>query len=946
MAARTCPKSTQIVAVDILPIRAMKGFPNITTLIGDITTDKCKADIKNAIAGKEVDLVLHDGAPNIGADYAKDAYEQNEITLHALRCATQHLKRGGTFITKIYRSRDYASFHWLLQQLFQTVSAFKPKASRQQSAEIFLIAENYKAPSKLDPRLLDPKHIFEAVDGQTTGADGGVGAVSVMSKKWDSKLKQRRRQGYDMEHLDATMRHVEPVLDFVKADLKKAVTLLSSSTGFRFTCGECMEQQEKKGTTCQCNFLLHHPLTTNEIKDSASDLQLLNKSDFKGLLNWRNKMQEALNDRADAKQDSDNDADEEEGNGTRNDDEGKDSDKEEEEIQTEIEEMRQRRLREKKRQKKKERASAAKRRRQAALGMDLNAIDVPEHDKLFSLAMITNAGDLAAASEVNLDEVTDDQIFGNEDEDVVVSKSSQKGKEEDFDVEDEEERKRRREQELEEAYHTYLKNTKDGLAKSGTKMAKRSKKLQRQKMAEEAIEDAEMVLAGARGIGQDTKAYVKLLQGENGSDDDDENNSSDEESDDGFAADPMTPEEHAALMAKRRSITAETNPLLHRFDEESKSARTARWFSNPLFENITKTADGEIEQAKGADDESSSASGSEAPESDDEVSEDDEAVQKSAKKRKVGLDADEVLDMMPKTDKQIRHEKRMKALAREERKKERRARKLGELEEDFEIAPAVEENEDEVLNEKLKNMTETKRKNFLDAREQIRRGLGVTTANDDDDDTGFQVVSQEDTKLSKRPLPIKDERKYDSEHEDYDSDDFAETLALGTMMLRRSKEKALVDASYNRFAWNDPGGLPEWFVDDEKKHYRPQLPIPPALIAKMKEKQMAAAAKPIAKVAEARARKTRRAQAKLSAAKKQAESIANSSDLTESMKLKAISKALRGQTTKRPSKTYVVAKKGRGGNISGKNVKVVDKRMKSDKRGLDRAAKGKGKHRK
>eukprot|EP00977_Amphora_coffeiformis_P014630 scaffold4138_cov132-Amphora_coffeaeformis.AAC.3 len=250
VAARTCPKSTQIVAVDILPIRAMKGFPNITTLIGDITTDKCKADIKNAIAGKEVDLVLHDGAPNIGADYAKDAYEQNEISLHALRCATQHLKREGTFITKIYRSRDYASFHWLLQQLFQTVSAFKPKASRQQSAEIFLIAEKYKAPSKLDPRLLDPKHIFEAVDGQTTGADGGVGAVSVMSKKWDSKLKQRRRQGYDMEHLDATMRHVEPVVEFVKADLKKAVTLLSSSTGFRFTCGECTEQKDATEATC------------------------------------------------------------------------------------------------------------------------------------------------------------------------------------------------------------------------------------------------------------------------------------------------------------------------------------------------------------------------------------------------------------------------------------------------------------------------------------------------------------------------------------------------------------------------------------------------------------------------------------------------------------------------------------------------------------------------
>ena len=110
VAARTCPKSASIVAVDILPVRKFKGFGNITTLIGDITTDKCKSDIKHAVAGKEVDLVLHDGAPNIGAEYGKDAYEQNELSLHALRCATQHLTKGGTFITKIYIFVSYFEF--------------------------------------------------------------------------------------------------------------------------------------------------------------------------------------------------------------------------------------------------------------------------------------------------------------------------------------------------------------------------------------------------------------------------------------------------------------------------------------------------------------------------------------------------------------------------------------------------------------------------------------------------------------------------------------------------------------------------------------------------------------------------------------------------------------------------------------------------------------------
>ena len=182
-----------------------------------------------------------------------------------------------------------------------------------------------------------------------------------------------------------------------------------------------------------------------------------------------------------------------------------------------------------------------------------------------------------------------------------------------------------------------------------------------------------------------------------------------------------------------------------------------------------------------------------------------------------------------------------------------------------------------------------------------------------------------------------DTRKYDSENEDYDSDDYATTLALGTMMLRKSKEKALVDASYNRFAWNDPEGLPDWFLDDENKHYRPQLPIPPALMAKMKEKFLALTTRPIAKVAEARARKNKRAKDKLAAAKKKAEAVANSSEMSEAMKLKAISKAMRGQDSSRPGKTYVVSKKG-GKTKGGKGIKLVDKRMKNDKRSMDRAA--------
>jgi len=294
--------------------------------------------------------------------------------------------------------------------------------------------------------------------------------------------------------------------------------------------------------------------------------------------------------------------------------------------------------------------------------------------------------------------------------------------------------------------------------------------------------------------------------------------------------------------------------------------------------------------------------------------------------------------MMPKTDKQIRHEKRIKAKERDERRQARRAKKMGE-ETDFDLAPRAagateddDEDDDELM--QMEGMSDEKKLKLKEARKLIKAGMGAAASSKQGEKKGFEVVEQD------RPLPSKDGRKYDSDNEEYDSDDYVETMALGTMMLRHSKAKSLVDASYNRFAWNDPTELPEWFVDDENRHYRPQLPIPPALLAKMKEKMVALSTKPIAKVAEARARKNRKAKLKLASAKKKAQSVANSSDMSESMKLKSISKALRSDDKKAGRKEYVVSKKGQG-KKGVKGGQMVDKRMKNDKRGLERASKKK-----
>jgi len=1104
---RVCGPQTSIIAVDILPIRSL-GKRNITTIIGDITTDKCKSDINRAIAieslsaasaedksggGRKkekkdgiVDVVINDGAPNIGASYDKDAYQQTELAVHALKCATQHLRHMGSFVTKIYRSRDSASYMWVLQQLFRDVATFKPKASRQQSAEIFYVCQGYYKPDKIDPRLLDPKHIFEYVEGNTTGASDASGAsmavatngkFNVFHKSWD--VAKRQRGGYDTDHLDATLRHTEPVTKFVfdSTNNVDAISTLSTCTGLSFRCEECdriallnknktkKNKMKTSNHSClKCSFLLNHPLTTPEIKTCVVDLKLLNKGDFKGLVMWREKMitswkQKEKDDKANNSDASDDDSDA--SNSDSDDDDGDDEagsagDDDEDEIQKEIRKARERKQRERKKIKKKERKVMAKKRRQSAFGMDLNAIDVQEHDQFFSLATLNSKStkDLHDISEVNLDRVTTEQAFGkdsdSDDSDSDAEHNNIPGKED-----TESGYSYRMEKELDMAYDKFIQTTKNGENKIGTKTAKRSKKLLREKMAQQSHEDHELLLNSERGVGAYAKAYVQLLQGPQDSDDDDDDEEVNMNDDsDGFDEEPMTPAEHKAKNKKKKNnnkkeenekvvdfTTSDTsddtagtngntnkNPLIHEFPDEPTPMKTARWFSNPLFAEIGQTVnaatttsnaqngdknndfsrdldplvDNDNDEDKMNDDAAKSAAKSAAaasiiiapslipppPSSITSTKKnkntkqkknantvnhnkmtknkdmDDNNNNKEGKKEKK-ITADDVLAMMPRTDKQKRHEKRIKAKERDERRQARKAKKMGEEGnlQDFDLAPGAvstarasaanndDDDEDDEDLMKMEGMSDEKKKKIMEARKLIKAGIGSIAGagnkgrdseSSNNNNDRFEIVKGSSSlMMSSSVLPAKvDDRKYDSDNEEYDSEDYAETMALGTMMLRHSKSKALVDASYNRFAWNDPSELPEWFVDDENRNYRPQLPIPPALLAKMKEKMFALSVRPIAKVAEARARKNRKAKSKLASAKKKAQSVANSSDMSEAMKLRSITKALRSEdkSTGKNGKNYVVTKKGQG-KRGVKGGIMVDKTMKSDKRGMERAAK-------
>jgi AdoMet-dependent rRNA methyltransferase SPB1 len=157
----------------------------------------------------------------------------------------------------------------------------------------------------------------------------------------------------------------------------------------------------------------------------------------------------------------------------------------------------------------------------------------------------------------------------------------------------------------------------------------------------------------------------------------------------------------------------------------------------------------------------------------------------------------------------------------------------------------------------------------------------------------------------------------------------------------------LIDDGFNKYAFKDRDGLPEWFLDDEGRHDKPHRPISAAGAAAIREKLRALNARPIKKVREAKDRKKFKAAQRLEKLRKKSALLADEEGMTEKEKatsiVKLMSKAAKNNKPKNQVKV-VVGRKGVGGGrprgVKGR-YKIVDPRMKKDVRAEKRSAKKK-----
>ncbi|KAG0708967.1 Spb1 C-terminal domain-containing protein [Suillus ampliporus] len=803
VASKYMPTNSVIIGVDLVPI---KPIPRVVTFAADITTAQCRNLIRSEVKDWKADVVLHDGAPNVGTAWVQDAYSQSELVLMSLKLAVEFLVKGGTFVTKVFRSVDYNNLIWVFNQLFGKVEATKPPSSRNVSAEIFVVCRDFLAPKHIDPKFLDPKHVFK--DLSTTiasGTDKGTSANNAQANVFQPEKKRRKRDGYDDG--DYTLFKKASASDFIRSADPVAVLGLVNKITFEL-------QEEKEW--------LQLDITSLEVQASCEDLKVLGKGDFKNLLKWRSALRQEIGLDVKAKDAQDlietveitDDVDEEQ------------------QIRNELERLnveaagRAKRERRRANEIKTKTIQRMQLQMTAPLDIGLEQIDASlgmGQEDIFDLTgterQLRNKGGIGI---IRLDEDTpedngEDEVVAGEDEVDEV-----------LDSEEERDRKASRlEAELDGLYDAYQEKLKERDTKFKAREARKNNVL---------LEEWGGIQEGDNSESDEEGGWDQMEAAKGG--DDDSSDESDNE-------EPETPGRKRRRPQAKEMMYNKKVKLVTKLEEPTAGGRASQvWFSQELFGGLEGLDDIEDDEGEDVDMVSVQHDGDEKEWQDDSAA-----------------TSDDDFEVVPQRD-----------------------------DEDIEMWDAEDDNQDEAKKEHIEK-------------------YGLTTV---------------------------------------------EAVSIAQRLVNRQTTKThLLNDGFNRYSLNAKDGLPLWFLDDEAKHYKPNIPVTKEAIAALRTRQRALDARPIKKIAEAKGRKKLRATQRLEKAMKKADGVNETSDMTEREKAKQIEKLMRKGTAKANQKKeakVVVAKgahkgvQGRPKGIKGRYV-MVDARMRKETRAKKRREKANKKRR-
>ena len=140
-AARRVGRAGRVVAVDLLPMAPIEAVEFIEA---DFTAAETRERVSHALQGAMADIVMSDMAPNISGSRSVDQPRAMALAEEALEFCGMALAPGGTFLVKLFQGEGFEAFVRGVRSRFGKVRLIKPKASRPESREIYLLARNYR----------------------------------------------------------------------------------------------------------------------------------------------------------------------------------------------------------------------------------------------------------------------------------------------------------------------------------------------------------------------------------------------------------------------------------------------------------------------------------------------------------------------------------------------------------------------------------------------------------------------------------------------------------------------------------------------------------------------------------------------------------------------------------------------------------------------------------
>ncbi len=137
VAAAGVGRGGKVIALDLLPLDPLAGVDFIQ---GDFREPGVLGQLEGFLQDKPVGLVISDMAPNMSGVVSADQARAMHLAELAMEFALEHLKADGSFLVKTFQGAGFEDFLRLMRSRFTKVVTRKPRASRDRSSEVYLLA--------------------------------------------------------------------------------------------------------------------------------------------------------------------------------------------------------------------------------------------------------------------------------------------------------------------------------------------------------------------------------------------------------------------------------------------------------------------------------------------------------------------------------------------------------------------------------------------------------------------------------------------------------------------------------------------------------------------------------------------------------------------------------------------------------------------------------------